>query len=136
VTATGFPDLDIALDALVAGERSLASEPFDEESVRDMCRTCLDRTSDITSAVVNHPIVGQGPRWRERLGEIEAPTLVLHGDQDPLFPHENGERLADDIPHARFRLIPQVGHEVPRRVWNSYLDAITDHIHSGQLHGR
>ena len=125
-----WTDRQSALDALVAGERSLASEPFDEETVRDMCRTCLDRTSDITSAVVNHPIVDQGPRWRERLAEIEAPTLVLHGDQDPLFPHENGERLAAAIPHARFRLVPQVGHEVPRRVWSTYLDAVIDHIHS------
>ncbi|WP_425458491.1 alpha/beta fold hydrolase, partial [Amycolatopsis rhizosphaerae] len=30
--------------------------------------------------------VAVGLRWRERLGEITAPTLVLHGEDDPFFP--------------------------------------------------
>ena len=32
------------------------------------------------------------PRWRERLPEIEVPTLVVHGRHDPFFPVGNGER--------------------------------------------
>ncbi len=45
-----------------------------------------------------------------RLGEITAPTLVLHGDADPLVPVENGRHLAAGIPGARLIEYEGVGH--------------------------
>jgi 3-oxoadipate enol-lactonase len=45
-----------------------------------------------------------------RLGEITAPTLVIHGDADPLVPLANGEYLAEHIPGARLIVYPGVGH--------------------------
>jgi len=46
----------------------------------------------------------------ERLGQIKAPTLVIHGDADRLVPPSNGERLAKGIPAAEHRTISGVGH--------------------------
>jgi 3-oxoadipate enol-lactonase len=45
-----------------------------------------------------------------RLGAIDAPTLVLHGDADPLVPVENGRHLAAGIAGARLVVYPGVGH--------------------------
>ncbi len=45
-----------------------------------------------------------------RLGEISVPTLVIHGDKDPLVPVPNGRRLARKIPGARLLVYPGVGH--------------------------
>jgi pimeloyl-ACP methyl ester carboxylesterase len=45
-----------------------------------------------------------------RLGEIRVPTLVLHGDLDPLVPVQNGRYLAAHIPGARLIEYPQTGH--------------------------
>ncbi|MFI2102058.1 alpha/beta fold hydrolase [Isoptericola sp. NPDC019693] len=45
------------------------------------------------------------PRWRERLREVTAPTLVVHGRRDPFFPVGNGEALARDIPGARLLVL-------------------------------
>lgn len=50
---------------------------------------------------------------RARLAEIAAPTLVIHGDRDPLVPPRNGEVLARDIPGARLLMLPGVGHLPP-----------------------
>jgi 3-oxoadipate enol-lactonase len=47
---------------------------------------------------------------RERLKEITAPTLVLHGDIDPLVPLRGGEWLAENIPGARLSVYAGVGH--------------------------
>lgn len=69
-----------------------------------------------------------GPRWREALGRIVAPTTVLHGALDPLFPPPNGESLAQEITGAEFRLLPGVGHELPERAWLAVIDAIADHF--------
>ncbi len=46
------------------------------------------------------------------LREIEAPTLMLWGEQDPLFPREEQERLAAAIPGASLKVYPETGHAV------------------------
>jgi pimeloyl-ACP methyl ester carboxylesterase len=51
-----------------------------------------------------------GGGTRARLGEIRAPTLVIHGDCDPLVPYPNGQTLAAGIPGAQFLTLRGVGH--------------------------
>jgi pimeloyl-ACP methyl ester carboxylesterase len=46
----------------------------------------------------------------DRLDRIRAPTLVLHGDVDPLVPVENGRLLAERIQGAKLIVYPQTGH--------------------------
>jgi pimeloyl-ACP methyl ester carboxylesterase len=53
------------------------------------------------------------PRWRERLGEIAIPTLVVHGRRDPFFPIGNGEALARQIPGARLRVLERAATAIP-----------------------
>ncbi len=44
------------------------------------------------------------------LRHIEAETLVVHGDADPLVPFENGKLLARKIPHAHLAVLHGCGH--------------------------
>jgi len=46
------------------------------------------------------------------LREINVPTLILWGEQDPLFPREEQERLAAAIPGATLKVYPETGHAV------------------------
>jgi 3-oxoadipate enol-lactonase len=46
----------------------------------------------------------------DRLGEVRAPTLVVHGEEDTLIPPANGERLAAAIPGAQLALWPDAAH--------------------------
>jgi 3-oxoadipate enol-lactonase len=65
-----------------------------------------------------------------RLPEIKAPTLVLHGDADPVVPVRNAYLLAERIPGAELYLVPRGRHmfffefrgEVDREV-NKFLAA-------------
>ena len=52
------------------------------------------------------------PDHASRLGEIKAPTLIMWGEQDPLFPREEQERLAGAIPNATLKVYPGTGHAV------------------------
>lgn len=45
-----------------------------------------------------------------RLGEIEAPTLIVHGSEDRILPLGNAHAIARLIPHARLEIIDGVGH--------------------------
>ena len=53
------------------------------------------------------------PRWRERLSEIEVPTLVVHGRRDPFFPVGNGEAIAREIPGARLLVLEEAATAIP-----------------------
>jgi 3-oxoadipate enol-lactonase len=47
---------------------------------------------------------------RPDLGTISVPTLVIHGDHDPLVPLARGETLGTEIPGAHLIVLPGVGH--------------------------
>lgn len=53
------------------------------------------------------------PRWRERLGDLSLPTLVVHGRRDPFFPVGNAEVLASEVPSARLLVIDTMGTVLP-----------------------
>ena len=50
---------------------------------------------------------------RERLSQIQAPTLVIHGETDELVPPENGRMLAELIPGAKLTLLANASHIFP-----------------------
>lgn len=51
-----------------------------------------------------------GGDFRDRLGRITVPTLVLVGEYDVPTPPAMAEALADGIPNARFVQLPHAGH--------------------------
>lgn len=53
------------------------------------------------------------PRWRERLGDLGVPTLVVHGARDPFFPVGNGEAIARAIPGARLLVLEEASTAIP-----------------------
>lgn len=71
-------------------------------------------------------ILGDGDR-RAMLAGITAPTLVLHGEADPLVPVEGGRDTAASIPGARIRTIPGWGHDLPLELVDTLADEIAGH---------
>ena len=60
---------------------------FDEDRVRAVARIVVERTRNLQASVTNHWIViGGGDDGPHTMAEIDTPTLVLHGTEDPLFP--------------------------------------------------
>lgn len=53
----------------------------------------------------------------ERLPRIAAPTLVLHGEADPLIPVAAAHDLARRIPGARLQTLAGWGHDLPEPLW-------------------
>lgn len=65
---------------------------------------------------------------RPRLGEIAAPTLVIHGDRDPLVALQYGEILAAEIPGARLIVMPGVGHRPFVERQDEFVRAVQDFL--------
>jgi pimeloyl-ACP methyl ester carboxylesterase len=68
-------------------------------------------------------VMSDGDR-RPKLRRIAAPTVVLHGADDPLVPVAAGRDTAANIPGAELRVIPGMGHDLPLALTGTIADAI------------
>jgi pimeloyl-ACP methyl ester carboxylesterase len=71
-------------------------------------------------------IVEDGDR-RKRLRGVSAPTLVIHGIDDPLVPVEGGRDTAAHIPGARLHEIAGMGHDLPLELVDEIADSLAAH---------
>jgi pimeloyl-ACP methyl ester carboxylesterase len=116
------------IDHLVRQARTLAGAGFfDEASARAYAEAEVARTTDVRCAMTNIAFADHGPRWRQRLGSITAPTLVMHGEDDPFFPIGNGEALAAEIPDARLVRLARTGHRLPAHAIPIVADELIAH---------
>jgi pimeloyl-ACP methyl ester carboxylesterase len=96
---------------LIAGKGYMAAHPDDLEQIVKHALAkpmSLEAYQRQLGACMVHFQVGTAGR----LGQITAPTLVVHGEDDPLIPFANGKYLAEHIPGARLSSYPGVGHLV------------------------
>ncbi len=106
------------IDYLTDYERQLEGAGyFDEEHTRALVARIVDRSRDMAASMTNHAVAGEGTAGPGRLDGIAAPTLVVHGTADPLFPLGHGEALARSIPGAELLPLAGVGHQVPPRAF-------------------
>jgi pimeloyl-ACP methyl ester carboxylesterase len=123
-----WSDPESAVDYLTEYSRVLAGgrRPFDEEAIRALVRHDIDRARDFAAAR-NHDVLADDGRSRGPLASIAAPTLVVHGTADPMFPLEHCEALAEEIPGARLQTVEDAGHGVERADWETIAAAIVEH---------
>ena len=123
-----WSDADSAIDYLVEYARVLAGEErrFDEAEARNLVRRDVERAHDF-AALQNHDLLEHDDTPRGPLSSIEAPTLVIHGTADPLFPLAHGEALTGEIPGARLLTLEGAGHGIQRADWETIAEAIAAH---------
>ena len=71
-------------------------------------------------------VIAAGDR-RKQLRRITAPTLVIHGAQDPLVPLAAGRDTADHIAGARLMVVEGMGHDFPEALMPRLAAAVADH---------
>lgn len=127
-----WTDRDAVVAYRVEAERPYAgSRGFDEPHYRRLAAREVDRTRDMAASMTNHFVLDDASSGG-RLEQITAPTLVLHGTTDPMFPIEHGQALAAEITGARFVPLPGVGHQQPPPpLWDLAITAILEHTEQG-----
>ena len=110
------------------GEEMLALEdPISPEFVREFQESMVYQPvpQEFLDTVVSESLKLPAWVWRDywegvvlapdhaaRLGGIDAPTLIVWGEQDIIFSREDQERLVRTIPNATLRMYPETGHAV------------------------
>jgi pimeloyl-ACP methyl ester carboxylesterase len=123
-----WSDPGSVIEYLVDYSRVLSGgrRPFDEAAARELARREVERARDLTAAG-NHELLADDGRSHPPLSSIAAPTLVIHGTADPMFPPEHGEALAGEIPSAQLLSLEGAGHGVDRADWPTLARAILEH---------
>jgi pimeloyl-ACP methyl ester carboxylesterase len=99
----------------------------DEQYIRERAGRSYDRGFDVRAGGRQlGAILASGDRTRA-LGEIKAPTLVIHGSVDKMIRPSGGRATAKAIPGARLMMIEGMGHDLPRGAWPQLFDAISEH---------
>ncbi|MFD7629771.1 alpha/beta fold hydrolase [Streptomyces sp. NPDC059851] len=118
--ATSFPEPGTGLDGYLTARMPLwrvlhgPDLPFDEEEYRVM-EELVHRRADDIAAALNHTLAGAAGEsfTTADLASVTAPTLVLHGTRDPMFPPPHAEATAAAIPGARLTMLEGMGHTLP-----------------------
>jgi pimeloyl-ACP methyl ester carboxylesterase len=98
--------------------------PFDETRVLARAGEHYDRgyhPPGVARQLV--AILASGDRTA-KLSAVKAPTLVIHGTDDPLVPVEAGKATASAIPGAKLMLIEGMGHDMPPETWAEITEGI------------
>jgi pimeloyl-ACP methyl ester carboxylesterase len=98
--------------------------PFDVEQARRKAERAVDRCFYPDGGFRQLAAIWAAPGRTEALGKLTIPTLVIHGENDPLVPPPNGRQTAAALPDARLVMIPGMGHALPEQVWPQIVDAI------------
>jgi pimeloyl-ACP methyl ester carboxylesterase len=117
---------DEAIENSVAGSRVISSpEHFDETEARARAAEAYDRCfnpAGVARQLLS--ILASGSR-AEGLARLDVPTVVIHGDVDPLVTLSGGQRTADLVPGAELLVIEGMGHDLPPAVLGQVVEAIT-----------
>jgi pimeloyl-ACP methyl ester carboxylesterase len=103
-----------------------SAHPFDESLIRELAGADFDRTPNPTTAF-NHALLKGGEQWLGRLGEITAPTLIIHGTEDLILPYAHALALEAEIPHAELLTLHGTGHELHPDDWSEMIESIKQH---------
>ena len=97
---------------------------IDEERSRELAAATYDRSHyPAGTARQLAAILASGSRTAA-LRQLDVPTVVIHGESDPLVPLRAGQATARAIPGAELITIPGMGHDLPRELWPTFVDAI------------
>lgn len=112
---------------IMEADRSPAFPP-DELALREGVRAAVRRSFHPTGTMRQMAAVAADRSRADELPRIKAPTLVVHGRDDPLVPLACGHGTARRIAGARFVAVPGMGHDLPPPVVERLLDPLLPHL--------
>ncbi len=116
------------IDALTLTEEALTGSrfPFNKNNFAEKAKIRLDQGINIANAQT--AAVGASPNRASRLKDINQPTLIIHGTEDPLIPVDHGIYLFNNIPNSKKLILEGVGHEIPDQLLQEIIPAIVSNF--------
>jgi pimeloyl-ACP methyl ester carboxylesterase len=114
------------IERAVATFRVIGSPGFelDEDHLRSAAGLSFDRGHHPAGVARQLHAVTSSPNRTQALRRLHVPTVVIHGDRDPLVRPVAGRATARAVPDSRLVMIRGMGHDLPREAWPQIVEAI------------
>ena len=115
-----------AIQGSAAASRVFSSPGFrlSDEEMLQRATVKYDRSNRPQGRLRQIAAVAASPDRTKALREVTVPTMVIHGDADPLVSVSGGRATAAAVPGAELVIIPGLGHDLPRSLWPQITEAI------------
>lgn len=115
-----------AIAGTVTFSRIIGSPGYDVSDSERLARATAkyDRSYRPLGTLRQYAAVLASPDRTPALRNVGVPTLVVHGEADPLIGVDGGRATAAAVPGAELLLIPGMGHDLPRALWPRIVEAI------------
>jgi pimeloyl-ACP methyl ester carboxylesterase len=97
---------------------------FDQKRISDLIRHAISRGVNLSGSGRQLAAIIDSPDRTPALQQLVIPTLVLHGEADPLVPVACGYATADAVPNAKLKIFEGMGHTIPSALYPEITDAI------------
>ena len=105
---------------------------FDAERLRRTAGLAYDRRYDPAGVGRQFAAILGSPDRTAALADVAVPTLVMHGEADPLIGVSGGRATAAAVPNSRLVTFPGMGHDIPEPLWPRFVDEISDIVEAGE----
>ena len=119
-------DRDELIESSVRTAKLIGSPgfPFHEEEIRDQAGTAFDRAFHPAGTARQTVAIVTSADRTSALRTLSCPTLVIHGDADPLIDPSGGRATAAAVPGAELWEIAGMGHDLPPELHASIADRL------------
>jgi pimeloyl-ACP methyl ester carboxylesterase len=97
---------------------------FDEGRIRELARRTWEAGYDPQGVARQLLAIQASGDRTSALASLEVPTLVIHGEDDPLVQLAGGEATAHAIPGAQLDVVSGMGHDLPVELYERFADRI------------
>jgi len=107
--------------------------PFDHQKVLGLIKRALSRGFNPAGNSRQLAAILDSPDRTEALSKLRVPSLVIHGEDDPLVLVACGYATAKAIPNAKLKIYPGMGHTIPSQLYDEITQQILEHIGGVEL---
>ncbi len=101
--------------------------PYNVEKVSKLAERVFERNVNTKGFIRQFAAIGASGSRRSSLKSLTLPTLIIHGNQDPLLRYECGVDTHKSIPGSKFITLEDMGHVLHIDKWDEIIDAIAEH---------
>lgn len=106
--------------------------PLSDDELAGFLKRVFERGITAAGTARQTLAIFAAPSRAQNLQQLSVPTLVIHGDADPLIPLECGIQTAKAIPGALMETIPGMGHDLPDALAPRLTELIARHARAAE----
>ena len=102
--------------------------PFDQQRVLSLITRALKRGFNPAGNTRQLAAILDSPDRTKGLNTLKVPSLIIHGEDDPLVLVACGYATAKAIPNSKIKTYPGMGHTIPSQLYDDITQQILEHI--------